>query len=442
MRLNVLKSIDDVVSAGLCCGCGACAYAQAETFEMCDVEHAGRRPLRIGDDLTFDDRPAMRICPGHHVPAPMNHTTCEIVRDSAWGNVIEVWEGHAADDAIRHRGSSGGVMTAIALHCLDRGMHGVLHVRAREDAPHLNETVLSRSRDEVLEGAGSRYAPASPCERLDLIENAPGECVFIGKPCDVAAVTQLRAARPRLDRNIGLTMAMFCGGTPSTAGTIEMLRLMGVDDVHDLASLRYRGHGWPGRATARTRSGGVERTMDYERAWGDILTKHKPWRCKVCADHIGELADIAVADAWHRDVDSHQPGLSLVVVRTKRGRDVLHEAMRAGAVVLRRASVQTLWQAQPNLAKARGQVWGRALALRMLRRAAPRFDGMATWPLWRQCLSPREKAASILGTIRRVLRGRADERPQKLTFHESATDANPSVALIGDFQGGACRKAA
>ena len=66
-------------------------------------------------------------------------------------------------------------------------MHGVLHTAANAKRPYLNETVMSKTRASIINAAGSRYSPASPCEKLQEIEDAPSPCVFIGKPCDVAA---------------------------------------------------------------------------------------------------------------------------------------------------------------------------------------------------------------------------------------------------------------
>ena len=105
----------------------------------------------------------------------------------------------------------------------------MLHVRAVPDEPWRNEPVLSRDPDEVLAASGSRYAPASPGEGLALVEAAPGPCVVIGKPCDIAGVRQAARLRPELAERIDLTIAVFCAGTPSTRGTLEMLAAMGVD---------------------------------------------------------------------------------------------------------------------------------------------------------------------------------------------------------------------
>ena len=96
-----------------------------------------------------------------------------------------------------------------------------------------------------------------------------------------------------------IVIAFFCAGTPTTAGTVEMLRRMGVEDPASLVSLRYRGDGWPGRAVAVSRGpdGAAARSeLSYEQSWGEVLADHKQRRCKLCPDHTGEFADIAVGD--------------------------------------------------------------------------------------------------------------------------------------------------
>src|SRR5690606_30934394 len=210
-----IEDIRDVAERQLCTGCGACAYIDPKRVRMVDVIDYGRRPL-----VAVEETPApetLAVCPGVHLEHRGLDERSDLLREFApvWGPIIDVWEGYAADPEIRWAGSSGGAASALALFAIERGgMHGLLHINARPDVPFLNHTALSRTRAEILEGTGSRYAPASPCDSLHLIENAPSPCVFIGKPCDVAALQMTRALRPELDAKVGLTIGFFCAGTP------------------------------------------------------------------------------------------------------------------------------------------------------------------------------------------------------------------------------------
>ena len=112
------------------------------------------------------------------------------------GPYLEVWDGYSADDESRRKASSGGALSALSLYCLEKeNMESVLHTGMDRSKPWLNRSVRSKTRDEILENAGSRYAPSSPCDSLSLIEKGERPSVFIGKPCDAAAVYSMRRSK-------------------------------------------------------------------------------------------------------------------------------------------------------------------------------------------------------------------------------------------------------
>ena len=416
----------------MCSGCGACAYLQPDALQLIDVLHQGRRPVPRDSAVDPDTTQALAGCPGHELghPEPPSRAASrgEIPELAAgWGPVLELYEGYAADPDLRRAGSSGGIATALAEYAIGPGeLSGVLHIKARSDVPYLNETTYSTSVAQLRAATGSRYAPASPCDRLDLIEAAPRPSVFIGKPCDVAATAKARTLRPRLDERLGLTIALFCAGTPSTAGTLEMLRVMGIEPA-DVMSLHYRGNGWPGDARATARGRKPEATLSYEDSWGAILQRHRQWRCYVCADHTGEFADIAVGDPWYRPTDD-DPGRSLVLVRTQRGRDVLRAAMNAGVVVLEPVAPALLPASQPNLLRTRGAVFGRIATLRLMGVGAPRFTNMPTLRYWR-ALPLREKLRSTVGTAKRIRSKRLRHAPALTPYLPPPVDSDDARAV-------------
>ena len=414
MTRRSIDGIQDVAEFSLCTGCGACAFAQPDAIEMVDDLDAGRRPVvRSIDGRLLPTVKALEVCPG--VGLEQTSSVPDEITElrAKWGPVLDVWEGWATDRGLRHAASSGGIASALALHSIEQqGYHGLLHIRSRRDAPHLNETVLSTHRDTILGSTGSRYAPASPCDRLDLLRNAPAPCVFVGKPCDVAATWKLRQTDDLLDQQLGLTVAIFCAGTPTTRGTLEMLARMGIPDPDALVSLRYRGNGWPGDAVAEIRdTDGSLRSerLTYDESWGEVLQRHRQWRCYVCADHTGQFADIAVGDPWYRSVGGDD-GRSLILVRTKRGQRILAAALAAGDVVAQQVSPSRVPDAQPGLRDIRGAVGGRIAVLRLLRIPAPRYSGFPMLQVWWRDLSLREKFRSTIGTLRRVQRKRLRHR--------------------------------
>lgn len=344
----------------------------------------------------------LSICPGYFVDGETGGLPKQTEADHEFGPALEIWEGCASDPHIRYSASSGGILSALALYCLEReNMEFVLHSGMDETEPWTNKTVQSRNRDEILARTGSRYAPASPCESLRLIAQSKGPCVFIGKPCDAAAVALLRKQRPDLDRNVGLVLTFFCAGTPSTQGTLDILESLEIrrDKVN---SLRYRGEGWPGSFKVLYDDSRSEKSLSYTHSWGK-LASYRPLRCHLCPDGLGRVADISCGDAWNRFTDNGDIGRSIVLVRTRRGQEILHRAMAANYVELRPAGAGGVLSAQADLLQRRQQLFGRLLAMRLLLIPTPKFVGFSLFRSWIR-LPFLRKARTVLGTVRRLIR--------------------------------------
>ena len=256
----------------------------------------------------------------------------------------------------------------------------------------------------MLSRSGSRYAPASPCELLDAIEEANGPCLFIGKPCDIAAAQKARKHRPKLDGNLAMTLAFFCAGTPSTNGTLALLEKLGVPDVDELDEVRYRGNGWPGRFVAKTRGDGGTYSCTYEQSWGEVLSGHVQWRCRLCIDHTGEFADISVGDPWYRSIEEGEMGSSLIVARTPAGRQYVQDAIEQRTVEAAQVDCGLLPKSQPNLLQTRGEVWGRMLGSRLAGARTPTYRGLPSFRFWMSEVPLERKVRSVLGAVRRCVR--------------------------------------
>ena len=399
-----MDPITRTVARNLCTGCGACAGAFPAAIRMVDDPVNGRRPVVAS---TAQGRAAAKkavsLCAG------TGSDFTALGAHDGFGPVLGAWEGHAADPEIRHRGSSGGAVTALALFALQTGLaQGVAHIAARADDPRLNEAVISENRAGLLRGAGSRYAQASPAEALGAIAAGDRSVAFIGKPCDVASVAKARAADPALSRKIPLTIAIFCAGAPNLVATERLLDRLGVPKQATLTDLRYRGNGWPGLMQARYRDAdGVEKESEgipYAVGWGQILQAERRWRCRICVDHTGALADISVGDPWHNPPEgAAEEGRSLIIARTAAGKALIEAALRAGVLVAVPQPRDVIATAQPNLVSAQGAVWGRRLAMRAFGLPLPADQGMPLLRAWLN-LSGRAKLSSVAGTLRRIAR--------------------------------------
>jgi coenzyme F420 hydrogenase subunit beta len=397
------ENVKQVVDSQLCMGCGACVYAcPAKAIELVNIMDQGLRPV-LNSDLCIDCDACLRVCPGIEISheSTNGETIPELRR--AWGPVLEIWEAYATDYEIRLRGSSGGVVTALSLFCMERqGVEGVLEIGADPDVPWQNAVFFNRDRANLLACSSSRYSPAAPCEKLDWIEQAKACCVFVGKPCDVVALRKIQTQKPLFKDKVALVISLFCAGTPTSRGTQALLDVLKVrpDNVNELI---YRGDGWPGDTSVRLKERDTEAyTMPYEESWGGILSNYTQFRCLLCPDSTGEFADISCGDPWYRTIKPSEVGRSLVLVRTERGRDVLHRAIQEGYIKAEQIVSENLALSQQSLLNKRRRLWSRIVAMRIGRMSTPCFRGFSLFTNWLD-LSLPDKVRSILGSLYRVL---------------------------------------
>ncbi len=394
-----------VATGDLCSGCGACAAIAPRQIEMELSPPGFLRPRQSGTVSADEDARIFRVCPGlgQSVEAAgrMSHPL--------WGPYLEMRSGWARDADLRHRGSSGGALSALLVWLVDSGrVAGALTNGADPGRAVANVPVIVRSREEVAEAAGSRYAPSAPLAALGTVPDDGRPYAFVGKPCDAAAFRALSETRPDLETKFPVILSFFCAGVPALAGAEAVLSELGTAP-DEVVSFRYRGHGWPGRATA-VLSDGTDRSMSYHESWGGILSSRVQHRCKICADGTGVAADIVCADAWETDARGYplfeeQDGVSLIVARTPKGADLLAAAEAAGAIVTQPFDVARLAAMQPGQTRRRQALPGRLAALRLLGRPVPRYRGLDLGAAARTG-SVRWVARNFLGMLRRGMRGK------------------------------------
>jgi len=398
-----IKRVDDVVEWRLCMGCGACAWAcPSHAISLIDIVEKGIRPV-VDESLCEKCQDCLSVCPG----ISLTHKAVEHDEISelstSWGPVLSLHEGYASEDEVRWAGSSGGIVSALAIHAVEElGYEGVLHIKADPDNPICNIPVISRSREDIVTTLGSRYAPAAPCQAFGLMLEGEGPFMFIGKPCDVAALRKAQEMTPELKQKVGLVVSIFCAGTPTTYGTEKVLERMGVEDKSDVSEFHYRGCGWPGNARAKLKNGSEANSITYGEAWDDVLSKHGQLRCRLCPDSTGEFSDISCGDPWYREVKSDEKGRSLVVIRTQHGQQFWEGAMTQCAVISEPAQAWMLPGSQESVHVKRKQVFGRIQAMIAFGIPAPEYLGFSLRTNW-MLLPFMRRIRVYVATIKRII---------------------------------------
>ncbi|WP_319562193.1 Coenzyme F420 hydrogenase/dehydrogenase, beta subunit C-terminal domain [Marispirochaeta sp.] len=436
--MKKIKSIEDVVAYRLCIGCGACkSVLRNDSIQLVNYPSIGLRPI-IKKPLTSEENElTLAVCPGIKVVARLNklESRDQQKNNSVAGRFESIWIGHASEPEVRYRGSSGGVLTALSLYCLEKkGFDYIAHTKMNQKQPWMNKSTLSASRNDILKACGSRYSPSSPCDILNDIISKDGSFVFVGKPCDIAAVRMFSAREPELEKKIGMILTFFCAGTPSSAAVENLGKGFVGDKFKEISELHFRGNGWPGSFRMRIGNGKEIKYLSYEESWSQ-LQRSRSLRCHLCADGMGDLADIACGDAWHLYENDNNPGLSIIIARTERGRELIEAAQKDGYVTIKPVDKSAISAAQGKkngIVNRRRAVWGRLAVFSIMGIPRTRYIGFPLFKAWLG-LSILSKIKSIVGTLRRILHKKLfipQEMSEEGYYQKNSNDTKKTISFL------------
>jgi coenzyme F420 hydrogenase subunit beta len=416
-------SLLEIVENGLCIGCGLCrSIAAPGEIEMVMTKEGRERPVARQplSEATLDEINA--VCPGTHIEGPdVRRSGNPVEIDPVWGSVERLSIGHATDPAVRFRGSSGGVLTALGQFLLSSGrVKFILHVAASRSAPMRSERRLSFDAAAVFDAAGSRYGPVTPLADFSQILDRGEPFALIAKPCDVTAVRNLARLDPRVDEYMRYALAFVCGGASDLTKSEQVLQRFRIRE-DELELFRYRGYGNPGPNRVETRDGRSFQ-LTYRQMWEDEDRWMIQPRCKICPDAIGQAADIVASDSWLNGgpaVDDE--ALNGIWVRTRRGLELFDAAVAEGAITIKRESSFSEFDVlQSHQVRKRRAVWARLKGMEIAGKPVPEVVGLQL----EECArlnSLSENLAEGRGAYRRAKNSRLGEpcpvpRPERMVL--------------------------
>ena len=207
----MVNSIKEVVENDLCISCGACTFScDKSDVKMQESKNKGVYLPRVSEELedSFD------ICPGKgyeiegiakSIFPEAKHNDIDLGR---WSGAYSV---HSNLEKITKNAASGGIMVGIAQYLLEeKVVSGVLTTKFKygPNGPR-PESFIATNVDELIESQGSKYCPVPVFEGLDAINEFEGSLVFIGTPCQIAALKMLQTKHDFLNKKIILTSVIF-----------------------------------------------------------------------------------------------------------------------------------------------------------------------------------------------------------------------------------------
>lgn len=226
---------------------------------------------------------------------------------------------HADCKDIRHKGSSGGVITQIIKYLFESQQISCA-VAFKFSGVNLFEPYIAKYFSGYNQ-TGSIYHEINLYKYLKQnIDIISSPILVTCLPCEILPIRRL-LEKHHIEVYV---IALVCSSQLSKEATYYFLEKNHID-ISEVTNFRYRGNGWPSGIQIETNN------KEYffhnnNSKWLDVFHSQifTLDKCFSCSDTFGLKADISVADPWlDRYVENDKVGSSIVIANTFRGESIL-----------------------------------------------------------------------------------------------------------------------
>lgn len=323
----------------LCTGCGIC-LSVCPRNAISTTNIGDKTTISIDSDLCTNCELCIKLC-----QALANVYGREIFRINkldVLGDIKAMLFCYAANHKTRYHGASGGVVTALLCYMLKRKLiDGAIVVRMKGFTPH---PYLARNEEECISASGSVYFKTFSLRIILNAIKSGKRIAIVSLPCQTSTLLKLLRLYGIVERFF--LISLICGHVNETWYLHHVLRKF-MPRIATPVCISPRRDGWPGglKISFIEKEKAKQVTIPLELFWGPLPLLHfsSPLGCLFCTDHLATSADITVGDAWHpKFLGKDNIGTSLVIVRTKRGLELIDGAIRDGVIYAEKARFSDL----------------------------------------------------------------------------------------------------
>ncbi|MFO7570351.1 MAG: Coenzyme F420 hydrogenase/dehydrogenase, beta subunit C-terminal domain [Smithellaceae bacterium] len=325
-----MKLKKDVLEQSLCTGCGACVG-------LCPYQiiYRGRTVQLFDCDL--QDGKCYAFCP--RTPANYNEIRKSLFNVDEMtleiGPVSGYYLSRATDPELRAKAQHGGTVTAL----LELAM-----------AEEIIDSALVSGQNDLLEqegrlvetiGALRKYAKSkftvSPTVAAfnRLLTDPPRKVGLVATPCQATALARIKTAKLSGDARAAspaLIIGLLCGWTLAMEKFQNLLKTYQIP-IEALCGMDIP----PGKNVLELQTDRVVVSVPMAEVDACVRTA-----CRYCIDSTAEFADLSVGAARFGSDFEEMRGWNQVIVRSRRGHDLIELAREKGVLEIREAPTNAL----------------------------------------------------------------------------------------------------
>ncbi|OUR82902.1 hypothetical protein A9Q82_05435 [Cycloclasticus sp. 46_120_T64] len=355
-------TIKQVIENGFCVGCGACKIANSDSVNIKFVESGYYEATVVNEEKLVNE-----ICPFSSDSDSETKLGKELYGgsvnnfDTRVGFYRNIYAGNVTDNTQRLNSSSGGITSWLTEKLLESNeVDAIVHVGVDGE---LFKYKVSRSVAELRMKSNkkSRYYPVSYQDVMTQLKESDEIIAFVGIPCFIKSIRLLQ--KEGFLNNIKFCISLLCGHMKLSGFAESLAWQVGVKP-NDLQTVDFRVKKENNLASsyffeAQNFDGNKFTAKNGDLLgsnWGMGFFKHKA--CDFCDDIGGELADVALGDAWLPKYTKDYLGTNILIVRSKLIDQILNKFTKE--VSLEKVDVNTFFETQAgNYRNRRGGILAR-----------------------------------------------------------------------------------
>ena len=338
-----IENIAFTTEFNLCSGCGICVGICPKQCIQWEKNDNGMYQPCVNSNACIRCGLCKEVCPGlgHQYGGKLDW-------EAVQGEVLQAYNAWSRSPEIRHVSASGGIVSTVIQHLLEKGSYDIAFLVDGYDYYHqlFTTPVTIKELKEGIESSSypkSRYLPVSHENAVSYARsNRTKKIIIVGTSCAIRGFLTA-VERLGLERENYLLIGLFCDRV-FTYNVIEYYSQPAFCGEKKLDELHFKNKesgGWPGNMKFIFSDGSIAYQDKSERA--KVKDYFMPERCLYCIDKLNVCADISLGDNYTQQ-DSSLLGSNSVIIRTKRGLAAWEES--EALVESHNVSVQEIMQAQ------------------------------------------------------------------------------------------------
>jgi coenzyme F420 hydrogenase subunit beta len=318
--------IQEVVNKNLCMYCGACiASCPIDILFHSEKEEPIMRGTCAACQVCYYSCPRIEL-PVAEIEQQVFGRS-RTAEEAILGIHVGAYSVKSKDPDVVKRAQDGGAVTSLLLYALDRKIIDyAVNSGLTSGKPWRPEPQIARTKEDLLNHAGSRYTPGGQVGGLaevaipnrSVVNFQEERIALVGLPCELQGSWRMGThwiAAPKLARNLVFTIGLFCSKVfdyqKMMVDYVQGKRGIDLNNVTKVNIKRNRLLVYTGDKLA------IDEPVE-------ALAGAAREECNVCVDYSAELADIAVGAI------GSSPGWSTVITRSPRGDEILRGAVESG----------------------------------------------------------------------------------------------------------------